>query len=265
MQEYHDAPLGYRRDTEMFHTTTKNRPQRIVILNPKGGCGKSTLATNLASYFSLCGRLPTLIDCDPQGYSLRWLERRSATRPAIHGIAAYRDETSVTRTWQFRVPEETSHVIIDSPAGLEHPQIHDLVQDATNVLIPVVPSAIDIRYAARFIAELLLVAKLDRGVVRVGIVANRTRKRTKSLAQLMRFLNSLKIPVVAVLRDSQNYIEAVGRGIGVYELPHYKARLDIHELSKLVAWLHRWRVPGEVPAVGAPQLQDETEAPFLRH
>jgi chromosome partitioning protein len=114
------------------------------------------------------------------------------------------------------------------------------VYGASHVIIPVLPSPIDIRYAARFIAELLLVSQLDRSETKVAIVANRTRKNTKSLDQLMRFLNSLRIPVVAILRDSQNYVEAVGRGVGVYELPHHKARQDIEQLSQLFSWLdHR--------------------------
>jgi chromosome partitioning protein len=189
--------------------------------------------------------LPTLVDCDPQGFSIRWLERRSHTRPPIHGIAAYQDSPAVTRTWQLRIPEETRRIIIDSPAALDNRQIHDLIYDATNVIIPVMPSPIDIRYAARFIAELLLVTQLDRGEIKVGIVANRTRKNTKSLLKLMRFLTSLKIPVIANLRDSQNYVAAVGRGIGIYELPDYKARPDIAEMSRIIAWLDRWRIRGE--------------------
>ena len=87
------------------------------------------------------------------------------------------------------------------------------------------PSAIDIRYAARFIAELLLMAQLDRREVHVGIVANRTRKNTRSLRQLMRFLSSLKIPVVAVIRDSQCIVTAAGRGIGVAEMPEYQGTM----------------------------------------
>jgi chromosome partitioning protein len=214
-------------------------------LNPKGGCGKSTIATNLASYYALRGPLPVLVDCDPQGFCMRWLERRSKMRPSIHGIAAYRNSPHVTRTWQLRIPSESRRVIIDSPANLESRQVHDLVYDATNVIIPIMPSPIDIRNAARFIADLLLVTQLDRGEVKVGIIANRTRKNTISLAQLMRFLTSLKIPVITALRDSQNYVEAVGRGIGVYELPDYKARRDIEDLAQLVAWLDRWRVRGQ--------------------
>lgn len=213
--------------------------QRIVVLNPKGGCGKTSLATNLASYLALRGPMPALLDCDPQGASMRWLEKRSRLRPPIHGVAAFKNSMNVTRTWQLRVPAETRHVIVDTPAGLEGPQIHDLVYDASNVLIPVMPSPIDIRYAARFIAELLLVAQLDRGSVRVGIVANRTRQNTNSLKQLMRFLSSLKIPVISVLRDSQNFIRAADEGIGICDLPLYRSKKDIVSLARIVSWLDK--------------------------
>ena len=217
--------------------------QRIIVLNPKGGCGKTSMATNLASYYSLRSAMPTLLDCDPQGASMRWLERRSRLWPPIHGIAAFRNSLSVTRTWQQRVPRETRQVIVDTPAGLEEAQIHDLIYDATNLIIPVLPSAIDIRFTARFIAELLLVSQLDRRSVRVAIVANRTRKNTRSLRQLMRFLSSLKIPLVAVLRDSQCFVNAADRGIGVAELPHYQGRQDLKSLSPLMAWLDQWQQP----------------------
>jgi chromosome partitioning protein len=225
----------------MVVSPNRNDLQRIVVLNPKGGCGKTSLATNLASYFALRGPTPALLDCDPQGASMRWLEKRSRLRPPIHGIAAYRNAINVTRTWQLRVPAETRHVIVDTPAGLENARIHDLVYDANAVLIPVMPSPIDIRYAARFIAELLLLAQLDRDSVRVGIVANRTRRNTRSLARLTRFLTSLKIPVIATLRDSQNYVRAAGEGIGICDLPLYKSKLDIVAMADIIAWLDACR------------------------
>jgi chromosome partitioning protein len=247
----------------MIISPNRDDLQRIVVLNPKGGCGKSTLATNLASYYALRGPLPVLLDCDPLGFSMRWLERRSNQRPPIHGIAAFRKSMQVTRTWQLRVPQETRHIIVDSPAALDGMQIHDLIYGASNVIIPVLPSPIDIRYAARFIAELLLVTQLDRSETKVAIVANRTRKNTKSLDQLMRFLNSLRIPVIAVLRDSQNYVEAVGRGVGVYELPHHKAKRDIEQLSQVVAWLERRRMPQIDPVIRPVAAQ--TEPSLARH
>lgn len=242
--------------------TYRHDLQRIVVLNPKGGCGKTSIATNLASYYSLRGAMPTLLDCDPQGASMRWLEKRTRLRPPIHGIAAYRNSLSVTRSWQQRVPQETRHIIVDTPAGLDAPQIHDLIYEASNLIIPVLPSPIDIRFAARFIAELLLVAQLDRRAVRVGIVANRTRRNTKSLRQLMRFLSSLKIPVVAVLRDSQYFVNAAGRGIGIAELPHYQGCEDLQTLLPLFAWLNQWRPPRAV-AVPAVTDTDVEETPVF--
>ncbi|MDA0994164.1 MAG: AAA family ATPase [Proteobacteria bacterium] len=232
--------------------------QRIVILNPKGGCGKTSLATNLASCFSLRGEVPTLMDCDSQGASMRWLEKRSKKRPSVYGIAAYRQSLNVTRTWQQRVPSESRHVIVDTPAGMEASQIHELIYDASNVIIPVLPSPIDIRYAARFIAELLLIAQLDRHEVRVGIVANRTRKNTRSLHQLMRFLSSLKIPLVAVLRDSQCFVTAAGLGIGVVELPDHQGRRDRVALSRLVGWLDQRGTSQSIASV-VPVVTDTDE------
>ncbi|MBT8078500.1 MAG: ParA family protein [Gammaproteobacteria bacterium] len=212
------------------------------MLNPKGGCGKTTLTTNLASYFALRGPMPTIMDCDPQGGSMRWLEKRHPNRPPIHGIAAYKKTMSATRSWQQRIPMESNRLLVDTPAALSNPDIHELIYDATNVLIPVMPSPIDIRYAARFIADLLLVSQLDRRECHVGIVASRTRQNTRSLRQLMRFVNSLRIPVLTILRDSQNYVHAAGQGIGIYEMPHHKVKRDIEDLARVVSWLNRWEV-----------------------
>ncbi len=237
----------------MAIASKRNDLSRIVVLNPKGGCGKTTLATNLASFFALRGPVPVLLDCDPQGGSMRWLEKRSRLRPPIHGIAGYKPSINVTRTWQLRVPAETRQVVVDTPAGLEGPQVHDLVYDAANVLIPVMPSPIDIRYAARFIAELLLMAQLDRGSVRVGIVANRTRRNTRSLRQLERFLSSLKIPVIATLRDSQNFVSAADEGIGICDLPLYRAKQDLVAMAEVVAWLDQRITDAPGPEVIARQ------------
>ncbi len=235
----------------MFVSPNRGDLHKIVVLNPKGGCGKTTLATNLASYFALRGPTPTLLDCDPQGFSMSWLEKRSPNRPPIYGIAAYKKASNATRSWHLRVPNESSHLIIDTPAALENSQIHDLIYDADNILIPVLPSPIDIRYAARFIADLMLVAQIERGNRKLAIIANRTRANTRSLKQLMRFLTSLRIPMIATLRDSQNYVQAADRGIGVYEMPDYKARQDIEDFAPVIGWLDR-RPPQIETAVMTP-------------
>ena len=214
---------------------------KIVVLNPKGGCGKSTLATNLASYYALQGASPALMDCDPQGSAIRWLDLRPTDRPEIHGIAAYENKMQATRSWQLRVPQDTTHLIVDSAASLRNDELRELTLDANSILIPVLPSAIDIHAATRCIADLLLVAKIDREDRQLAVIANRTRENTKSYQKLMRFISSLRIPLIAVLRDTQNYVHAAEQGIGIHEMPRYKARKDIRQMSDAVDWLGTWR------------------------
>ena len=142
-----------------------------------------------------------------------------------------------TRTWQLRIPNETSTVIIDTPAALTQPDIHELTYDANSILIPILPSAIDIRYATKFIADLLLVTQIDRRDRQLAVVANRTRQNTNSFTKLMRFLTSLKIPIIAVLRDSQNYVHAADLGMGIYEMPHHRVKKDVEQMDLIINWL----------------------------
>lgn len=228
----------------MLITPHRNNLNKIVILNPKGGCGKTTLATNLASYYAQRGPMPAVMDCDPQGSTMSWLDKRDASRPPIHGIAAYKKSMQATRSWQLRVPNETTNLIVDSPASLNHEALRELTKDATSILVPVLPSSIDIHAASRCIADLLLVAKIDRRDNKLAVVANRTRQNTKSFDKLMRFLDSLGIPIIAILRDSQNYVHATEQGIGLVEMQPHRVRKDIDELNKIVFWLDSWRDRG---------------------
>jgi chromosome partitioning protein len=142
-----------------------------------------------------------------------------------------------TRSWQLRVPDDTSMVIIDTPAAIGQPEMHELTYDANSILIPVMPSAIDIRYATSFIADLLLVTQIDRRDRQLAVVANRTRHNTNSLTRLMRFLTSLKIPIIAVLRDSQNYVHAADLGMGIYEMPRHRVKTDVEQMNLIINWL----------------------------
>ena len=225
----------------MLITPNRDNLNRIVILNPKGGCGKTTLATNLASYYAKRGPpVPAVMDCDPQGSTMSWIERRPVSLPVIHGIAAYKKSMQATRSWQLRVPNETSDLIVDSAASLTHDDLREVTRDACSILVPVLPSAIDIHAASRCIADLLLVAKIDRRDRKLAVVANRTRKNTKSFEKLMRFLDSMGIPIIAVLRDCQNFVHAAEKGIGICELPPHKVRKDMVELEKIIEWLDSW-------------------------
>lgn len=224
----------------MLITPNRDNLNKIVIINPKGGCGKTTLVTNLASYYAIRGPVPAVMDCDPQGSTMSWIERRPVSLPVIHGIAAYKKSMQATRSWQLRVPNETSNLIVDSAASLTHDDLREVTRDACSVLVPVLPSSIDIHAASRCIADLLLVAKIDRRDRKLAVVANRTRKNTKSFEKLMRFLDSLGIPIIAVLRDSQNFVHAVEKGIGICELPPHKVRQDMEQLEKVIEWLDSW-------------------------
>jgi chromosome partitioning protein len=225
----------------MLITPNRDNLNKIVILNPKGGCGKTTLATNLASYYAVRGPVPTLMDCDPQGSTMSWLGKRPPHCPPIHGIAAYKRTMQATRSWQLRVPGDTQTLIVDSAASINHDDLREVTRDTSNILVPVLPSSIDIHAASRCIADLLLIAKIDRRDRKLAVVANRTRKNTRSFDKLMRFLDSLGIPIIAVLRDSQNYVQAAEAGIGICELPPHKVRKDIEQVEHIVQWLDGWR------------------------
>jgi len=225
----------------MLITPTRDNLNRIVILNPKGGCGKSTLATNIAACYAGRGPQPAVMDYDPQGSSMAWLKRRPDNVPSIHGIAAYKKSMQATRSWQLRVPDDTVDLIVDSPASITHDDLRELTRDSSSILVPVLPSAMDIDAASRCIADLLLVAKVNRNEGKLAVIANRTRKNTKSFNKLMRFLDSLGIPIIAVLRDSQNFVRAAEKGLGMHEMrPPSRVRPDIQQIDKIVTWLDGW-------------------------
>jgi chromosome partitioning protein len=244
----------------MLITPSRDKLNKIVVLNPKGGCGKSTLATNIASCYARRGSRPAVMDYDPQGSSIAWLRRRPDTLPSIHGIAAYKKSMQATRSWQLRVPEDTLNLVVDSPASITHDDLRELTRDASSILVPVLPSALDIDAASRCIADLLLVAKVNRNEGKLAVVANRTRKNTKSFGRLMRFLDSLGIPIIAVLRDSQNFVRAAEKGMGLHDLQPSRVRPDVEQVDKIVNWLDGW----EARRQRALQITGMRRQPFSR-
>jgi chromosome partitioning protein len=225
---------------------------RIVVLNPKGGSGKTTIATNLASYFASHQQKPVLMDFDPQGSSLRWVRKRNPALPSIHIVNAFETDPRVTRTFQLRVPDFSTHVILDTPAAVAPQDLPGLTRDARKIIVPVLPSDIDIHACSRCIRDLLLVAKIRRNENRIGVVANRIRRNTLAYQALIRFLQTLGIPIVATLRDSQNYLRAAELGVGVHEMKTYVVREDIEEWQPLIDWLE---IPPGPPPAEAPNTQ----------
>jgi len=221
----------------MNEGVTSRLSRRIVVLNPKGGSGKTTISTNLAACLAAAGHATALMDFDGQGSSLRWLSKRAAELPAIHGIAAAKLGMQATRSWQLRAPGGTDYVVVDTPAAIPAHQLVEFTRDADAVLIPVGPSDIDIHAASRFIADLLLIAKVDRRAGKVGVIANRVRERTVAYPRLMMFLQRLSIPLVTVIRDSQNYIHATEAGMGIHDFKPYRVEKDLAQWQPLLRWV----------------------------
>ena len=207
--------------------------KQIVILNPKGGCGKTTLATNLASHLALRGSRPMLIDNDPRGYSTRWLKTRPEGSLAIAGLSS--DASSrIAQHRLHRVPRQIDTVIVDTPAAVSHREIRQLTHNADSILVPVLPSAFDVHATTRFVADLLVLTDFERPI---AVIANRTRQNTRSLRLLLRTLASFETPTIAVLRDSQNFVHAANLGLGLCELPYYRVQKDLEQFGRIVSWL----------------------------
>lgn len=209
--------------------------RHIMVLNSKGGCGKSTLATNLASYFAAeAEQKVALVDYDPQASSLDWLARRPASRPEIVGVAGFEEGMK-------HLPRSADVVIVDAPARSHGPELTDLVRHAETILVPVLPSTIDMQAAAKFLDELKKVGKVERKGVKIAVVANRVREYTLIYEELDAFLEKLRVPYIGVLREAQNYVRAYTRGLGIFELPEYLAWPDWEEWEPLTAWLRSKR------------------------
>jgi len=214
------------------------RLQRIIVTNAKGGCGKTTIATNIASHYALQGKTVRLFDHDTQGSSLSWIARRPQDAMPIVGVDASRNsDHRLTRSWQLRVPPETDIALIDSPAGTDITELTSLFQQHDSVLIPVLPSPIDIHATAHFIKELLTTGGARKRMIRLAVIANRVRKNTLMYYSLERFLFSLNIPFISSLRDTQLYAKAIELGIGVQEVPTARSKPDREQWAPIFRWL----------------------------
>ncbi|MFQ5633700.1 MAG: AAA family ATPase [Gammaproteobacteria bacterium] len=211
--------------------------KRIVVLNPKGGSGKSTLATNLAGFLTSRGHPAALMDFDPQGSATRWLHNRPVDRPVIHGIAAFEKDQSATRSFRLQIPPHIRHLIVDTPAALPKREIVEFTSGAHAILVPVLPSDIDIHAASRLVADMLIVAKVSRRMGRLGVVANRVRDNTLGYRKLKRFLDRLSIAVTGELRDSQNYVHAADSGLSIHEMQPSRVAKDRQSWVSISEWL----------------------------
>ena len=227
--------------------------QKILVINSKGGCGKTTLATNIASYFACLKYKTAIMDYDPQGSSLQWCRVRPENLNQVHGADARKQKGGIMRSWKMNVPVDTEKLVIDAPAGMDNLLLQEMVNKASFIVIPVTPSGIDIHASAGFIKDLLLIGKIRAKNTNLAIVANRVRSSAAVYQPLERFLNALHIPLVATLSDSEAYVHAAGEGKGIYDLTPAENRLEKQELRPLFSWLEYPSLKAELvdPIAGA--------------
>jgi chromosome partitioning protein len=202
----------------------------IVVANPKGGVGKSTLATNLAGYFASLGEWVALADLDRQQSAHAWLDLRPATLPAIESWPVDFDTPA-------RPPKGLERAVIDTPAGLHGNRLAVALQLADKVIVPLQPSMFDILATQRFLERLAKEKAVRKGSIEVGVIGMRVDARTRSAEQLHRFVEGLKLPVLGYLRDTQNYVQLAAHGLTLWDVAKSRVDKDVEQWAPIIDWL----------------------------
>jgi chromosome partitioning protein len=208
-----------------------------LVINPKGGSGKTTVTINLASYFAAANVPAAVMDYDPQGSSLNWLRLRSPHAARIHAANAARHQGMQLRSMAMYVPEQTQQLIIDAPAGASGVVLQEMLERASCILVPVPPSPIDIHATAKFVVEVLDSARLKSRRLPIAIVANKVRRSMPQYAPFDWFLDTLKIPLLARLVDSDVYLKAAEGGVGIFEMDPGLAAAERRQFMPIVEWV----------------------------
>jgi chromosome partitioning protein len=200
----------------------------IVIANPKGGVGKSTLATNLAGYFAKQGHNVMLGDVDVQQSSRQWLALRS---PALPPIAAW----EIGDGHIAKPPKGTTHIVLDTPAGFDGPRLDEVLKIANKVIVPLQPSMFDILATQSFLQRLAA----QKGRCQVSVLGMRVNVRTRSADQLAQYVGSLGLPVLGYLRDTQNYVQLAAHGATIWDVAPSRVEKDLEQWQPLVEWIRQ--------------------------
>ncbi|MHB1427492.1 MAG: nucleotide-binding protein [Rhodocyclaceae bacterium] len=203
--------------------------QTFLVANPKGGVGKSTLATNLAGGLARRGCRVMLGDIDRQQSSRAWLQLRPPILPKIASWEIRADAPA-------RPPPDTTHVVLDTPAGLHGKKLAQVLKMVERVIVPLAPSLFDILATRRFLDEMLEEKALRKQRVEIAVVGMRVDARTRAAAELERFLQDTGLPVIAHLRDTQNYVQAAAHGLTIFELPASRAAQDWEQWAPILRW-----------------------------
>ena len=214
-----------------------------LVINSKGGSGKTTIATNLASYFASRQVPTTILDYDPQGSSLNWLSLRDRSGTSLYGANAAPQRGARIRSIEMHVPVDTRQLLIDAPAGASGLLLQEMLSRANCIVIPVAPSAFDIYATANFVKDLLLVGRIRTRSIRLAVVANRVRSSAPVYRPLERFLGSLGLPFLTRISDSLVYVTAAETGVGIFEMEASAASAEREEFMPIVDWVGGERSP----------------------
>jgi chromosome partitioning protein len=201
----------------------------IVVANPKGGVGKSTLSTNVAGYLAHAGQAVMLGDVDRQQSTRTWLSLRPEGIPRITNWDVTHDDI-------VRPPKGTTHVVLDTPAGLHGKRLDEVMKIADKVIVPLQPSIFDIHATHAFLRDLLAHRRSDK--VSLGIVGMRIREGTISAEQLRRWSGTLETPVITYLRDTQNYVHLAARGLTLWDVAPSRVERDMEQWQPLIKWIN---------------------------
>jgi len=207
--------------------------QKILVASSKGGCGKTTIATNLAAHFAQEGKNTVLVDADRQGSSQRWAEKRAGLPAPVLAISGLR------RDWQNKIPEDAERVIVDGPAGIRADELAELLDGIDVLLIPVLPSRIDLEASEAFLSEIANLARTKRCKVAVGLVANRLKPWTTASQEAVEEYKRLPLPLLAQLRDTQGYVLVAGLGKSIFDYHSELIRTHQEDWDKLLRWLKK--------------------------
>lgn len=205
----------------------------VLVASSKGGVGKTTIATHLAAQAALAGLRTVLIDADPQGSSTRWAERRAELESAVLPLDGSR------RTWQKQLPDDAQRVVVDAPAGATAESLDAFLEEADILVVPVLPSTLDIDATVPFLNGIARHPRVRRGQLRVGLVANRLKPWTNASQQAVDLLKQWPYPVVAELRDSQAYVMLVGLGRSLFDYHSQQVREHQEDWAPLLKWMKK--------------------------
>ncbi len=204
--------------------------QKIMILNPKGGCGKSTLSTNLAGYYANFGMKVGLVDFDPQKTSLNWLRKRTFDLKPIKAINA--------TTGKMLLTDDLEQVIVDTPASIDRELMLNIINDCDTIIIPVLPSPIDIQAASFFIYQLLLKHRITSDDKNICLIANRSNLRSIAYNDLIKFISTIKLPLLTTLHNSSNYLKCAAKGASIFDYNTKTSLKNIEDWFPLIHWLN---------------------------